>query len=332
MTKFSSPVFKNILAMYSRVLFLVLFLFPVAGIAQTRVILDTDMDSDVDDVAALAMLHRMVFEKQVELAGVIVTSDDPYAPLCADAINTYFGNGRIPIGFLKTQPLLVNSSKYTRQLSVSFPHRLKSYKDARESADLYRELLSKAADNSVVIITIGHLSSLESLLKSAPDHYSPLNGKELALRKVSKWLCMGGMFPEGKEANFYRPDLPSTVYCLREWSKPVIFAGWEIGTQIVSGGTDLRQELSAESPVYKALELYNHFAGRPSWDQSAVLLLNPGYEQYFSLVSNGFCLIEGDGSNRWIPGVRSNQSYVTIKDGVDPKQIAKLIDAMMIKK
>lgn len=299
--------------------------------SQTRVIFDTDIDSDVDDVAALAMLHKLVTDKQIELAGVIVTSDDLYAPLCADAINTYFGNGSIPIGFLKKQLSMVNHSKYTRQISEAYPHRLKSYKDAHESAGLYRELLSKSADNSVVIITIGHLSSLQELLKSGPDRYAPLSGKELALKKVSRWICMGGMFPEGKEANFYRPDMQSTVYCLKEWSNPIIFSGWEIGKEIITGGADLKKDLVVESPVYRAFELYNNFAGRPSWDQSAVLLLLSDYEKYFNTISNGFCLIEGDGSNRWIPGVRSNQSYITFKEGVDRKKIADLINNMLKK-
>ena len=43
-------------------------------------ILDADIDSDVDDVAALAMLHHLASKNQIELLAVIVTSDDPFAP------------------------------------------------------------------------------------------------------------------------------------------------------------------------------------------------------------------------------------------------------------
>lgn len=312
-------------------LVLLAFVYSMAAFPQTKVILDTDMDSDVDDVAALAMLHHLVARNELQLLGVVVTSDDPFAPLCADAINNYYDNGAIPIGFLKKQATMAGNSKYARQISETFPHRLRSYKDARESAELYRELLGKSADNSVVIVTIGHLSSLQQLLQSTGDKYSPLTGKELAAKKVNRWLCMGGMFPEGKEANFYRPDMQSTVFCLKEWSGPVIFSGWEIGKEIITGTDTLKTLLPPGSPVYRAFELYNQFAGRPSWDQSAILMLTSYFQKYFNTVDNGFCLIEGDGSNRWIPGVRSKQSYITLKAGADPKEIASLINGMLKK-
>jgi hypothetical protein len=296
--------------------------------SQPSVILDADIDSDVDDVAALAMLHTLVSTKHIKLAGVIVTSDDPYSALCTDAINTYFQHGNIPIGFLKKQPQLKNHSKYTRQISEEFPHRLKSYTDAWEAVALYRKLLSDSKNNSVVIITIGHLSSLQDLLKSGADKYSRLNGKELAQKKVSKWICMGGIFPSGKEANFYRPDPGSTVYCLTEWTDPVIFCGWEVGKQIISGGQDLKKDLNAESPVYRAFELYNNFAGRPSWDQVAVLLLNDDYRKYFDLVQGGYCQVDADGSNRWVLGTKGNHSYIVLKTGTDVNEIAAKINNM----
>jgi purine nucleosidase len=55
-----------------------------------KVIIDTDLDSDVDDVGALAMLYNLHHAGIIELLGVIVTSDDPYAPVCASALNTYY--------------------------------------------------------------------------------------------------------------------------------------------------------------------------------------------------------------------------------------------------
>ena len=52
---------------------------PVA--ARQKVILDTDIDSDVDDAGALAMLLNMHKKGDIDLLGVVTTSDDPYAPL-----------------------------------------------------------------------------------------------------------------------------------------------------------------------------------------------------------------------------------------------------------
>ena len=55
-----------------------------------KIILDTDIDSGVDDVGALAILHTLADHQVVEILGIIVTSDDQHAVSCTDAINHYF--------------------------------------------------------------------------------------------------------------------------------------------------------------------------------------------------------------------------------------------------
>ncbi|HEV7348591.1 nucleoside hydrolase [Telluribacter sp.] len=298
---------------------------------QYNVILDADIDSDVDDVEALAMVHTLADQKKINFLGVVVTSDDPYAPLCTSAINQYFGRPALPIGYLKNQPAYKVQSKYTRQISEEFPRRLRSYQEAEEAATLYRKLLSESPDGSVVIITIGHLTSLQNLLQSGADKYSPMSGKELVRKKVAKWLCMGGNYPEGKEANFYRPDPASTVYCLQEWEKPVTFVGWDVGNVIKTGGPFLKSKLSADSPVYRAYELYNNFQGRASWDQVAVYLLMEEAGKYFSTVSQGYCHVNEDGSNQWRTDKDSLHEYVVLKPDADVEAIARSMDKMAIR-
>jgi inosine-uridine nucleoside N-ribohydrolase len=312
-----------------KLLCLFLFLsFSLTSPAQIKVIFDTDMDSDVDDVEALAMLHHLADQKKIEILGIIVTSDDPYAPLCVSALNQFFGRPRIPIGFLQKQPQLKNHSKYTRQIAEEFPHRLKSHEQAEEAGTLYRRLLQKSPDSSVTVITVGHLTSWQNLLASPPDKYSALSGTALAHKKIAKWLCMGGQFPAGKEANFYRPDPASTVYSINAWQKSVIFCGWEAGNQVITGGSYLKNQLSPKSPVYRAYELYNNFKGRPSWDQLAVFLLTPEATTYFDTVTQGTCQVNPDGSNTWNPNQESKHEYLIFKPGDNLEKLARFIDDM----
>jgi inosine-uridine nucleoside N-ribohydrolase len=158
-----------------------------------------------------------------------------------------------------------------------------------------------------------------------------LNGKALIEKKAARWICMGGMFPEGKEANFYRPDPLSTVYCLQNWNKEVTFCGWEVGNKIITGGGYLKNKLTPKSPVYSAYELYNGFAGRPSWDQVAVLLLTDEWKRYFDVIDKGYCHVNVDGSNVWKTDKDSNQAYIILKPGTDYRQIAQYIDDMAVK-
>jgi purine nucleosidase len=49
------------------------FNFNGMSFAQFKVILDADIDSDVDDVEALAMVHTLADQKKIDFLGVIVT-------------------------------------------------------------------------------------------------------------------------------------------------------------------------------------------------------------------------------------------------------------------
>ncbi|RYY30653.1 MAG: nucleoside hydrolase [Chitinophagaceae bacterium] len=294
-------------------------------------IVDLDIDSDVDDVSALAMLHTMHNKGQIDLLGVIITSDDSSAAFCADVINTYYGNPKMPIGILKNQAGVRNHSKYTSKVASEFPRRHKHLKRMQEARSLYRRLLANSPDGSVVIVTIGHLTNLQGLLQSPGDRYSRLGGLALVNKKVSKWICMGGQFPEGKEANFYRPDPASTVYCIDTWTLPVVFAGWEVGEKIITGGDYLKGIIESSSPVYRAYELYNNFKGRASWDQVAVLLLTKEADEYFDYIADGTCVVAGDGSNKWVKGSSSNHSYIRLKPETNVNVIARFIDDMVVK-
>ncbi|MCC5939569.1 MAG: nucleoside hydrolase [Lunatimonas sp.] len=288
---------------------------------------DTDMDSDVDDVGALAMLHTLADHERLTLLGIIVTSDDPYAPACTDALNHYFGRPEIPIGVEKGIPLNP-ISKYTRAISEEFPSRIKDYEDGEDAVWLYRKLLTESPDTSVVIITVGHLTNFASFLRSEPDSLSPLSGKELALQKVKVWSCMGGMYPSGKEANFYRPDPASTVYSVENWPGKVVFSGWELGNDIITGGRFLESYLDRSSPVWRAYQLYNGFAGRQSWDQTSILYAVSADKAYWDLVTGGRCVVAADGSNHWDTQGTSSHAYLVPKTA--PGEVAKIIDALMV--
>ncbi|GAB3718575.1 nucleoside hydrolase [Spirosoma flavus] len=285
------------------------------------------MDSDVDDVGALAMLHTYEKAGKARILGVIVTSDEQHSATCTDAINTYFGRGDLPIG-VSQKDSLKTFSKYTQAVSQEFAHKLTTSKDAENGTLLYRRLLAKEPDGSVVIITIGHLTSLSNLLNSQPDGISPLNGQALVAKKVKRWSCMGGQFPSGKEANFYRPDPASTVNCLAKWTLPVTFAGWEVGNQLITGGADFKAQCKPNSPIYRGYELYNNFKGRASWDQVAMLEAIEGVSSYFSLVKDGHCVVGADGSNTWTSPASQLQGYLVVKN--TPEVIRRRIEALML--
>ena len=170
------------------------------------------------------------------------------------------------------------------------------------------------------------------LLQSAPDGHSPLTGQQLAEKRVKQWYCMGGQYPSGKEANFYRPDPLSTYFTLQNWHKPVIFCGWEIGNKILTGGKRVKEALTEQHPVYQAYLHYNNFASRPSWDQLAVYLLSNDSASYIERIGSGYCEVNEAGENHWVEGKKKGfkHSYIRLKNESDAERLAEEIDALII--
>src|SRR3954465_14954526 len=73
-----------------------------------KVIFDTDIGNDVDDVLALSMLHALQSRGQCELLGITITKPDELAGPFVNAMNTFYGRPEVPIGFtsshLKNEP------------------------------------------------------------------------------------------------------------------------------------------------------------------------------------------------------------------------------------
>ncbi len=68
-----------------------------------RLIFDTDIQGDVDDVGTVTLLHALADRGEVELLAMGVSSKNPWSPLCLDALNTYFGRPDIPLGVVQAR-------------------------------------------------------------------------------------------------------------------------------------------------------------------------------------------------------------------------------------
>ena len=292
------------------------------------VIFDTDMESDVDDVGALAMLHALAGNSEIEILGVMVCAENPWSLLCAERINTYFNRGHIPLGQLK-RPGVNRASNYAQQVALEFRGSLESSKDAPDAVDQYRKILASQPDNSVFLLSVGYLTNIRDLLLSEPDEYSQLTGKELAAKKIKKWVCMGGMFPSGREANI-RWDTEASVEAINNWPSEILFCGWEIGN-MDTGGEIL--SLKDDNPVKRAYELFGRIPHK-SWDQVATLFAVRGGKDgqlsaFWNISEPGQIIIDHhDGSNTWKDEPDGRHRYVIQRASDD--EIVIEIDSLML--
>jgi len=292
-----------------------------------RVILDTDISSDVDDVGAVSVLHSLADKGEIEILAVMVSSGDPWSARCLDALNTYFGRPSIPIGTVSGNAV-IHESKYTQKVVEEFRHDLGSTADSENAVSLYRKILASSKDRSVTIVSVGYLTNLSHLLRSPPDDVSGLNGSDLVAKKVVRLVCMGGTYPSGREWNFYQ-DAPSTMHVVPNWPAPVFFVGFETGVKILTG-SGLRQS-PVPNPVRRSYELYNDLTNRPSWDQLAVLYAarmgHQKFAEYWEVIT-GQNSVEEDGSNRWIDGTDRQDAYIRLKK--PPEFFSAMIEKLML--
>jgi inosine-uridine nucleoside N-ribohydrolase len=315
---------------------------PAVAAPAVRIIYDTDMAGDVDDVGALAILHAMADLGEAEILAVGISSRNEHVGPCLDAINTWYRRPDIPIGYQRGLQVgypkdtgELTESKYAEAVGKSFPHRLAKSSDAPEAALLYRKVLAAQPDASVVIVSVGFLSNLRSLLDTPPDAISPSSGEDLVRRKVRLWVCMGGKFPDGRfrdgdgEYNL-RVDTMASMRALSDWPTPVVFSGFEIGARIHTGK---RLRAAPEgSPVRAAYLHFNGLENRESWDQTAVLYAVRGAAAYWTESETGLALMHvfgRSGYNEWIPTPRKSHRYLIEK--MPPGELAGVIEDLMIR-
>ena len=141
---------------------------------------------------------------------------------------------------------------------------------------------------------------------------------------------MGGKVPEGREANLVH-DGPAAAYAIEHWPTQIIFSGWEIGQEIMTGA-NLRQ-VPEGTPVRRAYELYNGLNMRQSWVQTAVLYavrgVDGGLADYWDVETQGYLHVNQDGSNEWRSSPDKDHAYLVRK--MDPKKIAVVIEKLMLR-
>jgi len=320
---------------------IVCFLFTTQAFSQVKIIFDTDFGGDVDDLGALAMLHNFVDKGECDLLAVMCWSTEQYVVPAMDAVDRFYKHPAIPIGARKGTTHF-ESWNYSKPIADKFFHKM-STADAEDATTLYRKILNKSEDKSIVIVVVGPLMNIQNLINSGTDSISTLTGKELIDKKVKEFVIMGGQFPEGNSEWNFDGDMPRvTQFVLKNISVPVTFTGFEVGAAIKTG--EVFNTIDVNTPLYTG---FMHFSQNAPWikanykgkilntstfDQTAVLYaVRNGVGNYWEKVEGGYCEpTKEHGGNKWIKGPNSNQSYLKLI--MQPAKLATIIESIMLNK
>jgi hypothetical protein len=303
-----------------------------------RLIFDTDICGDCDDVLALGMIHALQSRGQCRLLAVTISADHKLAAPFVDAVNTFYGRGEIPIGVVgqggvveKSAFLSLVEEKAKGTGRRRYPHHLTS---GRSSATaILRATLAAQPDRSVVIVQVGFSTNLARLLDSPPDECSPLPGQELVHRKVKRLSLMAGAFQpiEGNrrylEYNVVK-DVKSARALAERWPTAMVYSGFEIGIAVPYPAMSIERDYAyvlhhplAEAYIKRNPPPHN----RPTWDLTSVLVAVLGDRGYFDSSPVGKVTIEADGFTRFQETAQGKATYLILR----PEQKPRVLEALV---
>ena len=298
---------------------------------QVAVIFDTDMGPDYDDVGAITLLHAFADKGEAILLATIASTKYDGVGAVLSVLNTYFKRPGVPIGVPRGNALTLRDVQHwSDTLIAKYPHSINSNDQAMDAVELYRKVLALQPDNSVTIVTVGFLTNIANLLQSKPDNYSPLAGSELVNQKVTQLVSMAGKFPSGKEFNVAE-DARASIYVFKNFKKPIILSGFEIGEKIKTGLPLIQNDKIKGSPVKDVFRISipldpEDKEGRMSWDQSAVLVAVRGTKPYYKLEC-GTMTVNPDGSNGWDP---KGKGHCRLVEDQPSTAVQKVINDLMM--
>ena len=296
-----------------------------------RIILDSDVSGDYDDIGAMATLFNLEAEGKCRVLGIASSSAYPWSVPLVETIARSFGRGDLPIArSVPGAPEAKNWEKvqFAQVVSARFAHpRFAETKDAAEPVRFYRDLLSAQPDGSVTLCVVGWASNVAALLESE-------GGRELVARKVAKLVWMAGREKGGLECNFMM-DVKASKRVLADFPRPIVLSTFEIGSHVFTG-CRLVKELGVDDPVrlcYSTVFAQSPAAakrGRESWDQTAVWYAVHGDDDLFRAVRGTIAATDDEGTNSWTDD--PNGPHARLEFVAAPEQVAARIEDYMVRR
>ena len=258
-----------------------------------QMILDTDFGSSTDDLFALMMLYDYMDEGLVDLKGIVVDREGVKNAELVDVFNTYYGHPDIPVGLerngVKNPRCFIPYSGVCDLKDAQGNPLFKRTHDMNQCPEgykLYRQLLSKAEDHSVVVVAIGFVTTISELFESGADEYSPLNGVDLFGQKVKSVYIQSGRFESGDSLSGYNMRAASKQSAIFYDKLPknvdLIMSPSNIGDMMNYLPQDVLVDLSSteQNPIKSVYTYYTCDTGQRMWDTNCLVNAVLGDEAY----------------------------------------------------
>ena len=193
----------------------------VADAAPQRIIVDTDMGFDVDDVGAVCLANSLHMAGLASVLAVVHNTGCTLGVGGVSAMNHFYGHDDIILGAWKGRfgencdkhyEGTFGQNQYLATVIRKTGGPIQNATEVMSGTDAYRKALAMAPDGSVNVASIGMPTNLRDLLNTTADQFSPLSGIDLVAKKVNKVVFMDGGYNFGCAAgNIGCAPFPSSL-------------------------------------------------------------------------------------------------------------------------
>ncbi|MDE6411224.1 MAG: nucleoside hydrolase [Clostridia bacterium] len=296
-----------------------------------RVILDTDVGIDCDDMVALAALLNLEKRKECILEAITLSTTRAGAASAVRSVCAYYGAKCPQIGKWRGEPLKADGKNvYAKALMERY-----GFDDSAEDAVLLLRKTLALSKEKCTLAVIGPQCNLAALLRSKPDEISPLSGIGLVREKIERIYIMGGNFDGSlpcAEFNIEQ-DISGAQLVGADCPVECVYLPFEGAHDILTGKGTLQQE---NNPVGESVRLLFQVEfpdtaekdmARSSWDPVTALLAVRGLKAYGCVVKKGRIEVDSAGRTRFLAG----GGNAVLIGGLQKEKIQNDIDGLCVK-
>ena len=298
---------------------------------EKKIIFDTDLGGDCDDVMALDLLLAAHRAGECSLVGVTYSALVGNAVPCIYALLRDRGLESIPIGARPISRPDGGEDYYATAVAEKFASPdAPRYTDVPSAVSLLRRLLVQ--NEQVTVVATGFLTNLGALLRSEGDDVSPLNGVELVRRYVTEFAVMAGNFAHQKTGAEPTPeynivcDIPAAQDFFALCPVPVMVSPFELGLDMLSGSAMTARGGENHPDSYSFL-VHGSANGRHSWDPVTALYGVYGTADCLLASETGTVTVRGDGTTDFTPAPDGLHRILTNQK--EKKEIVARLDSLV---
>jgi hypothetical protein len=303
-----------------------------------KIILDTDVDSDIGDIGAIAVacaLHKL---NVIELLAIVIdTNLELKLGGIVDQMCRQYGLV-IPIGQYQGSPAVgsVVNDWYTATYNntASYPRQLNTT-NVPNSLTIYQQILS--TNRNVHICGIGGLTTINELLVNSPSLLSSIDSLHLSAGNYN--VFSGGVYTGAAEFNFATLDKVSAANVCANWGKPINYIGASEFSTVWSGydlltvnSTSITRQLfsafKTANPGFTSPDDTSQF-GRWIWDQAGLIALAYDYAGFNPSVYGKNAVNTSTGVNSFTPSTSGIDRFWT-KSISDTLWYSNIVDSLML--